>query len=201
MFDLNWRPPWGSKGGDYLAYAEVYQDAIEILLKNIENMVGHSYQPLPLLYLLRHYMEIRMTGLIIYSKPFSLGYKDIEKFLKNKRKSHDLLKLFQKLKECEHYLKFPKKFEYFLKNLDSFDKKSDRFRFPEDSKGKSYFRKDAPNKKFFVILNDPASLKRYITVVIENLGGLKNHFENVKEGKEIEDEMNRECNQEYSDST
>ena len=83
-----------------------------------------------------------------------------------KRKSHDLLVLFNKLKECEHCLKFSKDFEYFLKNLDSFDKKSDRFRYPEDSKGKSYFRSNSPNKKFFEVLNYPEQLKKYVKIVI-----------------------------------
>ena len=200
MFDLNWRPPWGNKGEDYLAYAEVYKDAIESLLNKIERFGGHSYQPLPLFYLLRHYVEIMLTGLIIYSSTFSFGYKNLEQFLKDKRKSHDLLVLFNKLKECEHCLKFSKDFEYFLKNLDSFDKKSDRFRYPEDSKGKSYFRSNSPNKKFFEVLNYPEQLKKYVKIVIDNLEGLEAFFDIVKEGKEIEAEINNEYKKESYNS-
>jgi len=194
MFALNWKPPWVEKGELYLQYAEVYQDAVKQLLNGLQEG-GHSYKPLPVLFLLRHYIEIQLTGLVMYGSIFSFKLsEDIDEFLEKNRKDHSLQRVFHKLKECEYCLKFPKDFTSFLTNLERFDKASDRFRYPENRNGTLYFNEDICDKRFFDIINNPDSLEKYITLIIDNLEGIETYFDIVKEGKEEEYRNNIENN-------
>lgn len=199
-FAIGWKPPWESMGGLYLQYAEVYKDAAELLLKDLQELGGHSYKPLPLLYLFRHYIELQLTGLIAYGAYFSRGLRrDLEMFLEEKRRSHNLMKLFNKLQTYEQSLDFPKEFSTFLANLDNFDKASDRFRYPENKHGEEYFSKKFDNDQFINIINRATELTKYIGVVINHLESIEAYFEVTRENYEETLRMNAEMNAEYSD--
>lgn len=51
----------------YLAYGEVYKDAVNSLSEQFDkDNVHHDYGILPLLFIFRHYIELKLTGLILY---------------------------------------------------------------------------------------------------------------------------------------
>lgn len=197
-FALHWKPRWSTLGDEYLVYAEVYKDSIEVLVKYLDEQGHHDYAPLPMLFLLRHYMELQLTGLIMNGAFFSANLNHgIQEFLTEKRKNHNLMRLFNKLGQFEKKLDFPKDFTEFLANLDQFDEKSDRFRYPENRNGVSYFTKDLVNNKFVEIINNFNLIKKYTNVVIDFLEGIEAYFESLKEGKIEEMRINQEILRDY----
>ncbi len=199
-FAVGWKPPWESLGGLYLQYAEVYKDAVELLIKDLKDVAGHSYKPLPVMFLFRHYLELQLTGLIAYGAYFShnLG-KGLSRFLEEKRKSHNLMRLLNKLSTYEKSIKWPKGFSEFITNFDKFDRLSDRFRYPENRQGESYFKEIVHDKKFLFIINRASELANYVKIVIDNLEGLEAYFEIAKENYEENLKINAEMNAEYAD--
>jgi len=148
--------PTEERGLDYLIYAEMYKNNVEILLDNLltENGYefrvleerlntahGHDYEILPLLFNFRHFLELQLTGLILFGSIISPKLeRDLDSFMESSRKSHSLTSLINKLRLVEipkSY--FDDKIINFIHSFDKFDIKSDRFRYPENRKGVSYF--------------------------------------------------------------
>lgn len=151
--------PTKERGRDYLLYAEMYKNNVEILLDNLlaENGYefrvlkeclntahGHDYETLPLFFNFRHFLELQLTGLILFGSIISPKLeRDLDRFIVKSRTSHSLTTLITKLRQVE----IPKSYLdgeiiKFILVFDKFDGKSDRFRYPEDSKGVSFFTED-----------------------------------------------------------
>lgn len=185
-------PKWQPCGDNYLLYANVYKTAVKDLLYNLQNHSGHNhdYQNIPLLYLFRHYIELQLTGLILYGSIISDNLSEnIDEFIEKARKTHNLMMLLNKLKEVEIPNKYwNKTVTTFITNLDKLDKKSDRFRYPENSNGQIFYGPDDPiyktNPMFFVDLNKLDVLAADIDNVIQFLEGMETYFDIQKENYE-----------------
>ena len=148
--------PTEERGMDYLIYAEMYKNNVEILLDNLltgngyefrvleerlNTAHGHDYEILPLLFNFRHFLELQLTGLILFGSIISPKLEcDLDSFMESSRKDHGLTRLINKLRLVEipkNY--FDDEIIHFIHSFDKFDLKSDRFRYPENRKGESYF--------------------------------------------------------------
>ena len=102
-FPLDWKPEHQERGDNYLQYAENYKDSELVLLKEVSlRSSGHDYEILPLLFLFRHYLELQLTGLILYGSIISPNLRnDLNEFMAKARTNHSLVMLYEKLKEVE----------------------------------------------------------------------------------------------------
>lgn len=142
--------------GDMLfAYAEFYLQATNQLasLENREYRKGDwNMFCMPLLFNFRHYLELGLKSCIFMKKEEMIletlsrentSKEDIyktEKIMDEKIKStHDISKLLKSLKKYfpnEDNI-FSENVKYFINLISNYDKKSDVFRYPFDTKGKS----------------------------------------------------------------
>ena len=123
-FDLDPFPHDTMKKFDLLLdYGEVYMNSVNVLLDNLKNEI-HTMSPLPLLFLLRHYVELKLKGLILFKSPTSkiIG-------------QHDLVALLKKLKSLDKNVRVTPEAEKWIYLLEQMDKKSQGFRYPFDRKG------------------------------------------------------------------
>ncbi len=66
-YPLNYRPEYLPIAVAYLEYAEVYKDAITIILADFSGQEPmHDYSLIPVLALLRQYIELQLKGIIMY---------------------------------------------------------------------------------------------------------------------------------------
>lgn len=154
IYALDFKPS-NNLATNYLVYAYVYKEAVQNLLDNMKDKPSpHAYAVSPTIYLFRHYIELKLTGLILYcyplySSPLEKKFTKTEAdFLKDVRKNHSLQKLFEYLKKID----MPKdcqiqKLNPIITKLNGLDKKSDRFRYPENSSGQIFYENDAPFKE------------------------------------------------------
>lgn len=217
-YPLNFRPT-ANRGDDYLQYAEMYKCTVEILLdvllddeeynyKNLNGRVNslnmHDYSVLPLLFNFRHYVELQLTGLIVYGSYVSDGLnKDLDAFLVGARKDHGLTRLFNRLRKLERSNGvWDKEIVNFLLTFDKYDLKADRFRYPENRKAEKYFTEqdkiysDSKYKNFYQIISRPHILKNKILTVIDKLENLESFFEIMINNR---DEDIEQMNYEYGE--
>jgi len=140
-------------GVTLFSYAEVYLDAAECLalMENREYREGDwNIFAMPLLFLFRHYLELGLKACIYMKKEIEV-YKAVlqsdtsrEELLRAQETmgeklkcTHDLSKLVEDLKKCFSDRKglFSEGVQNYLKHLSNYDKKSDVFRYPFDTKG------------------------------------------------------------------
>lgn len=203
-YPLHYKPIFQDRGNDYLQYAEMYKNVVEILLDNtcsiygyefknlpdgLNTSHGHDYEILPLLFNFRHYIELQLTGLILYGSNFSPNLNNnLENFLVESRSNHSLMKLYDKLKTVEiDKIYFPQTLTRLITNLDKLDHGSDRFRYPEDSFGFKFYETDEvynSNKRFYENLTKLSSFVDYVTNAISSLENLKGYFEYLKDNNE-----------------
>lgn len=203
-YPLHYKPRFQDRGNDYLQYAEMYKNVVETLLDNsystngygfknlpegLNTSHGHDFEILPLLFNFRHYIELQLTGLILYGSNFSPNLNNnLEKFLVKSRKTHSLMKLYDKLKTVEieeNY--FPRALTRLITNLEKLDHGSDRFRYPEDSSGFKFYETDEvynTNKRFYEELTKLSSLRDHITNAVASLENLEAYFEHLKDNHE-----------------
>lgn len=201
--------PYKQPGNDYLQYAHMYKNNVEILLDNLlsqkgyefkvlelcfNSAHGHDYETLPLLFNFRHYIELQLTGLILQGSVISPNLaKDLDKFIETARNTHSLTTLLNKLRGIEIQKKhWDKGLITFILTLDKFDPKSDRFRYPENRKGSDFFTQDDTKYKKYNIFYKNISRSSYLEDMIlktiytfENLEGyldmeIDNFYENLE---------------------
>lgn len=140
-------------GNMLFSYAETYLNAANCLasMENREYREGDwNIFAMPLLFLFRHYLELGLKACICMKKEEeilkTLSYSNtsqeelskVKKVIDEKLKcTHDLSKLVGDIKKC-----FPDKKSFLservqdhLNRLSDYDKKSDVFRYPFDTKG------------------------------------------------------------------
>jgi len=191
FFQPDFIPKWQPRGDNYLNYANAYKTAVQILLDNLQNTGhDHDYQNIPLLYLFRQYIELQLTGLILYGSIISGNLSEnIDEFIKKARTSHNLKTLLDKLKQVEIPDEYwNKTVTTFITNLNQMDNRSDRFRYPENSKGQEFYKPGDSvyqnNKTFYNELNRLDILETRINDVINFLEGMETYFEIQKENYE-----------------
>ena len=143
---------------NYLVYGEVYKDAVKTLIDHFDKnpkellehaekfddpgsglLPTHAFGILPLVYNFRHYVELKLKGLILM--------KDEE--IAN---THDIFSLLQQLKQISDTKRISKPTEYVIDKLQKCDNRSaDAFRYPYDSQRKMHFAQD---RDFLDLVND-----------------------------------------------
>jgi len=140
-------------GETLFSYAEVYLHAAERLasMENREHCKGDwNIFAMPLLFLFRHYLELGLKACVcmkkeieilkVVSRP-SISREELlraQKTISEKLKcTHDLPTLIEDMNKCfsgrERF--FSERVQNYLKCLSDYDKKSDVFRYPFDTKG------------------------------------------------------------------
>lgn len=186
-FQLQDKPEYQDKGEGYLLDAHVYKDSVMVLLEHLKNTdIYHDYQIKPLLFLFRHFIELKLKGLILYSSnAFPNSIENIEEFMGEARTTHNLMKLLNKLKDIKiPRIKLPKDFTIFITHLDRLDNDSVRFRYPENSIGSEFYVTDPiyiQNKKFFDEIMQLKNIAKHIETVTEILENLETCLDYEKE--------------------
>ena len=197
FYPLDYRPS-RERGHYYLLYADVYKNTVEILLDNLLAQKGYEFQvlkerlndshgfdheTLPLLFNFRHYVELQLTGLILYGSIISPELNDgLNKFLEHARKNHSMTNLFNKFRQFKiHIGSWDKNLICFILTPDKFDLKSDRFRYPENRKGVQFFTSEdtkyIEHKYFYLNLKRASYLHENIIKVIDTLESLETYFD------------------------
>ena len=200
IYPLDWKPRYQEYGDDYLQYAEMYKNVVEILLdnacsrkgydfKSLDNRLntshGHDYEILPILFNFRHYLELQLTGLILYGSIISPNLKeDLDAFMIGARESHSLMKLYNKLKTVEIPKKYwTKEITKLIQDFDKLDPRSDRFRYPENRMGIKFYEGDDKkykkeyNKEFLKKITILTSSIYYMITAIDHFENLEAYFD------------------------
>ena len=141
--------------GDILfSYAETYLNAAKRLasMENKEYREGDwNIFAMPLLFLFRHYLELGLKACICMKKEEEIlktllhssnsqeELSKVKKVMDKKLKcTHDLSKLLDNMKKCfsNKDCSFSESMQNYLNRLSNYDKKSEIFRYPFDTKGK-----------------------------------------------------------------
>ena len=155
-YPLDYKPEDSTRSEGCLEYAEVYKNAIKILLKEYtSHRPLHDYCLAPVLCLLRQYIELQLKGIILYNE--CDAHKTIE--------GHNIVKLYEMAqKKTGNSYECPKPNDDVTKFIDSlgrFDPKGQAFRYPETLKGEDFLSGTDPwlRKKIMSIpdLNDVGS--------------------------------------------
>ena len=211
IFPLDYRPS-KERGFYYLLYAQIYKNSVEILLDNLLSQKGYEFQilkerlndahgmdheTLPLLFNFRHYVELQLTGLILYGSIISPElYDGLDEFIDKARSDHNLTKLFNKFRQFKiRSGSWDKDLISFILTLDKFDLKSDRFRYPENRDAVQYFTSEdikyIKHKHFYINLKSASYLRENIIKVIDTLESLETYLdlaiEDYYESLEYED--------------
>ncbi len=180
---LDWKPEHQERGDSYLQYAENYKDSMLVLLKEVSSRSwGHDYEFAPLLFLFRHYLELQLTGLILYGSVVSPSLrKNLNEFMAKSRTNHSLVMLYEKLKEVEIDKKYwTKELNRLITNFDKLDNRSDRFRYPERNDGNEFYTNDKyfeANFQFYIELTTLSTLKEHIEYAVKSLESLEGYFD------------------------
>jgi len=178
------------KALNYLAYGEVYKSALKALMENFERsdeavqneinkgvdpyillLPEHDYGIAPLAFLFRHYIEIKLKGLILYKG---------EKF----ELTHNISKLLHQLKNLlnseriDGDERLSDETCLVIEEFQKLDENSDGFRYP-------YTTSDTPslqsNKEFLKYFNSLSTFKEMLEFVIDDLTNLEGDTDAEKE--------------------
>jgi len=135
-YPLDYKPDYAKQSEQYLQYAEVYKDTIQLLLKEyLERPPIHDYSLAPILALLRQYIELQLKGIIMYPEETRepiVSHDIISLYKKAHKKIEEKYGLKELGKPNEDVVKF-------MKKLGEFDPKAQAFRYPTDKDGKDFF--------------------------------------------------------------
>ena len=129
-------PKWLSETWQqYLDIAMSYKKVIEYLLPYHarEEGIYSERDILPILYLIRHFFELVIKGMILKNK------NDRSKIVKIKE-NHNLSKLFDEWKKVDSDLKVDRDVESFIRRLGDLDFKGDTFKYPYDMQENEFFQ-------------------------------------------------------------
>ncbi len=199
IYRPDWRSDWRQKYEDWQQYAIVYKDAVEVLLTHLKNSgYDHDCQILPLIFLFRHYIELKLKGLILFCYTISpdIENKDIEVAM-SKHGLHELLTTLESIKIRHIEIKLSKEFKEFIKKFDDLDRGAIRFRYPEPKKGDPFYVNDLAyekDKQFYYDLMDLKKISIKIKMVMSELNELSAYLDGEKDNlfETIQWEQDRE---------
>lgn len=152
-------------------HGQGYRRAVEVLLEHfLRDIVGTSFDRdfliLPILYLFRHYLELRLKDIIVYGR-IILGQTYQQPW------GHELDKLWQDCKPiCEGvlgkaYSESLDEVERCVQEMTWLDPNSEHFRYPRDKYGKPMF------KHHLICLKNLNDVVRKIADILD---GISMHF-------------------------
>ncbi len=133
-------------GNEFLAYAESYETAAKILLKELVSDINpfeissddpkneslwmryHEYGLFSILYNIRHYLELKLKGL------FLTNGGEFEKI-----KTHSLQSLLDKLGNLIGPQSIPEEVKEYIRKLHEYDSSSEELRYPYDNEGNRFW--------------------------------------------------------------
>jgi hypothetical protein len=163
----------------WLYYVEGYKVASELIEKEmLEKLTDRDLLIYPLLFLHRHYLEIKMKEIIVEGSSI-LGNKDM--FPRGK---HKLLELWDELNEVlvevhkGSYEKPDVSIENKIKEFHQLDLKSDGFRYPVDTKGQLNLKSHAAiNYRNF--MDEFEEVKRFLEGIADELYVIKDQMKDI----------------------
>jgi len=180
-YPLDYKPEWSTPADAYLQYAEVYKDAILILLSEFtKHEPIHDYALAPVLALLRQYIELQLKGIIMYFESPATH---------KPRKGHDIFRFYKLAhKAVEKRYPVPKANEevsQFIESLGKFDPKGEMFRYPETLEAKDF--RDLSEKLDPLLREQIMSISKLRDIaekVFNDLEGLEVYLDFMKESEE-----------------
>jgi len=175
-YPLDYKPEGATPADAYLQYAEVYKDAITILLAEFsEHEPMHDYSMAPVLALLRQYIELQLKGIIMYHER-PANHKP--------RKGHDIFDLYKLANRIveERYrvqLEANEEVSQFIEDLGKLDPKGQIFRYPETLEGK-----DFDFSLMYEQIMSISRLKEIAEKVFGDLEGLEGYLDFQRENEE-----------------
>jgi|GEM_PF-5574500 len=174
-YPLDYRIPNFSKADVYLAYGDVYKDAIEILMdKFSKDPPLHDYSLIPVLALLRHYIEIKLKGIIMYCKN-PVEQKPIP--------GHNILDLYKKAHDAvDKKYSIPQPHPQvveFIEQLGKFDPEGQVFRYHESKDGKDFYENIDPILRRRII--SLSEIRKTVDQVLGDLEGLEGYLDYQKD--------------------
>ena len=184
---------------NFLAYGEVYKDTVKALLEHfskeppseplfdLEDLDDGTYDAktgmdvdaqmlpihalgiLPIIFLFRHYIELKLKGFILF------------KGGRIKAKSHDISELLKQLKTVSKTERISPETEEFIDELQKWDKNSDGFRYPIDTKGRPFFQGEST--RFLEKINTLSSIRNLIFTVIRDLVNVEGDFDYERDNR------------------
>jgi hypothetical protein len=137
-YPLDYKPDYAKQSEQYLQYAEVYKDTIQLLLKAyLKHPPIHDYSLAPILALLRQYIELQLKGIIMYPEETNepiVSHNIISLYQKAHKKIEEKYSLKELGKPNEDVVKF-------MRRLGEFDPKAQAFRYPTRKDGTEFFDK------------------------------------------------------------
>jgi hypothetical protein len=189
-YPLDHTLPWDSRKDGFLQYAVVYKDCIEFLMEHYEKKPpSHDYGMAPVLFLLRHYVELQLKGILISCR---YDLKDL---------NHNIAELYKKTMKFvieiygrENVGNPDAEVEKFLLALGNFSQKGEAFRYPESKDGTPFSEKfKASDIWFYESITDFSKLRPLIKNVIDNIEGFGILLQELDHAKnEMEREMDSE---------
>jgi len=175
---------------NYLVYGEVYKIAVNTLVEHFDKnkdelfehakrfddpesalLPGHAFGILSLVYNFRHYIELKLKGLILM-KGGKIGM------------THDIASLLQQLQQISNSHRISKDTAYIIDKMQKCDNRSaDAFRYPYDSERKTHFKDD---KDFLNVVNDFEKFKKIVSIVMSDLINLEGDFDYERDNHHVE---------------
>jgi len=183
-YPLDYKPEEANPSEQYLNYAQVHKDAIQILLKEyLEHPPMHDYSLAPILSLLRQYIELQLKGIIMYREHTP------EPIV-----SHDIIWLYEKARKTIEEMYGSSELGpsngdvvRFISSLGKFDPKAQAFRYPTHKDGKDFFSESERMDTWLHerIISLPL-LSDIAEKIIDDLEGIEGYLALKKENEEEE---------------
>ncbi|MCH7647095.1 MAG: hypothetical protein IIA83_00600 [Thaumarchaeota archaeon] len=188
------------EGNEFLAYAKNYERAAKILLREISeytdiwkiqfddpkmddiSLKSDEYGLFPILYAVRHYLELQFKGLILANHG---------EF--NKIKTHNLQKLLHLLEETIGKDRISKEVKQYVQKLHDYDFSSEALRYPYDNNG-TKIELGSPEKN---ISNAYADRSILVKILQADFSKVSRELENLEGNLDAEREMKNEMMNEY----
>ena len=168
----------------YLERAEGFREVIEAILETFTKIPPlHDYSLGPVVFLLRHWIELQLKGIIVYvTEP-----ADHESI-----KGHDIAQLYKLATKItkdfasNRNLDWPcpnSKVERLISLLGNYDSKGEVFRYPETLDGESVFQEPMDNDLYDMVMT-VEGLTESCSLIFGDLDGLEGWMDNIKENEE-----------------
>ena len=165
---------------NYLVYGQVYGMAVKTMIEHFEKpaekllteadasgradvslLPSHALGILPIVFNFRHYVELKLKGLILMK-----GEK-----VEN---THDIYRLLKKLKEISETRQISNETEAIIKKLQESDNRSDAYRYPCDVGGEKHFQE---SNEFLKSVNNFEKFKNDVSIVMSDLSNIEGYFD------------------------
>jgi len=183
----DWRHPFESDSDIFLQYGRVYGDAIERIFQSFRNNVPrHDYSMLPVIALLRHFIELTLKGIIYHCQ--GVNYKQIT--------NHRINELWiQAVNEVQSRYYVPDLLNqvdsiviHFISSLAEFDNFNEFGRYPNRKNGEPIRYSNMDNWLYSIVI-DLGRLYETSKLIIDSLEGFGIY---IKELESHESDMRRE---------